>query len=201
MIFRDSIFKVLSTNVKVRIIRHFLSGPPVMSEREIAKELKISHMSVNRAVNELQSVNFLRASRAGNTNLWGINESSFSYTTIKRLLTDFSEAVNPMLSLKNTITKELKGYKIYKAVLYGSVAKSTEAPGSDLDLLIITGSSSDKKELKPAVEKLEKACLVLYGNPLSPYILTLKEYGRKQNLPVIKQAETGLLIIGKDSVK
>jgi predicted nucleotidyltransferase len=198
MIFKDSLFKALSTRVKVRIIRHFLSGPPKMSEREIAKELKISHMSVNRAVNELQAINFLRASRVGKVNLWEINESSFSYITIKSMLNGFSEAVNPILSLKNTIVRELKGYKVKKALLYGSVAKATEEPGSDLDLFIITGSESDKAALKQAVEKLEKKCLEYYGNPLSPYILTTKEYEERKNLPVIKQAEAGLLLIGKE---
>jgi len=201
MIFRDSIFTVLSTGVKIRIIRHFLSGPPRMSEREIAKELKISHMSVNRAVNELQSINFLRSSRTGNTNLWEVNESSFSYGVIKRLLSDFSGAVNPVLSLKDTINKALKGHIILKAVLYGSVAKSTEEPGSDLDLLIITGSERDKEKLKDAVEKLEKECLELYGNPLAPYVLTLKEYDDRRYLPVIKQAEAGLLVMGKDKLR
>ena len=195
MIFKDSILKVLSTRVKTRIIQHFLSGPPKMSEREVAKALKLSHMSVNRAVNELQSINFLRSSRAGNINLWEINGSSFSYKTIKRLLNGFSDAINPLISLKQTIGKALKGYRIQKAVIYGSVASAAEEPGSDIDLLIITATDKDKKSIGPAIEKLEKECLELYGNPLSPYLLTEKEYNEKRHLAVLKQAETGITII------
>jgi len=172
-----------------------------MSEREVAKALKLSHMSVNRAVNELQSINFLRSSRAGNINLWEINESSFSYKMIKKLLIDYYDAVNPLISLKNTIRKALKGYKIQKAVIYGSVAISAEEPGSDIDLLIITGTDKDKKDIEPGIEKLEKECLELYGNPLSPHLLTEKEYNEKRSLAVIKQAEAGIIIIGKDAAK
>lgn len=201
MIFKDSILKVLSTRVKVRIIQHFLSGPPKMSEREVGRALKLSHMSVNRAVNELQSINFLRSSRAGNINLWEVNDSGFSYKTIKRLLNDFSDAVNPLISLEQTIKKAFKGHKIQKAVIYGSVASSTEEPGSDIDLLVITGTDKDKIGLRPAIEKLERECLELYGNPLSPYLLTEKEFTEKRSLAVIKQAEAGLIIIGMDIVK
>jgi predicted nucleotidyltransferase len=201
MIFRDSILTALSTRVKVRIVRHFLSGPPKMSEREIAKELKMSHMSVNRAVNELYSMNFLRSSRAGKVNLWEVNEGSFSYETIKKLLSEYGNAMNPLIDLKKTIVTSLKGQVIHKAVLYGSVAKSKETPGSDLDLFIITGSDNDKLYMVPALEKLEKLCISLYGNPLSPYVLTLKEYRERRLLPVIKQAEAGMLIIGKDTIK
>lgn len=198
MIFKDSVLKVLSTRVKTRIVRHFLSGPPKMSEREAAKELKVSHMSVNRAVNELQSINFLRSSRAGNVKLWEVNESSFSYKIIKNILSDFPEAENPLLSLKKTILKGLKGYKINKAVLFGSVAGANERPGSDLDLLVVMGSEREKEKLKGAVEKLEIECLELYGNPLSPYLLTLKEYEERSSLPVIKEMKSGIMLIGKD---
>ena len=201
MIFRDSILTALSTRVKVRIVRHFLSGPPKMSEREISKELKMSHMSVNRAVNELYSMNFLRSSRAGKVNLWEVNEGSFSYETIKKLLSDHGNAINPLIDLKKTIITALKGQVIHKAVLYGSVSKEKESPGSDLDLFIITGSENDKLYMVPALEKLEKLCISLYGNPLSPYVLTLKEYRERRLLPVIKQAEAGILLMGKDNVK
>jgi predicted nucleotidyltransferase len=201
MIFKDSILKVLSTRVKISIIRHFLSGPPKMSEREIAKALKLSHMSVNRAVNELKSINFLSSSRAGNINLWEVNESSFSYKTIKRLLQDFSDAINPLFFLKKTILKALKGYQVQKVTIYGSIAGATEEPGSDIDLLIVVGSDKEKAAIRPAIEKLEKECLLLFGNPLSPYLMAEKEYRNKRNLPVIKKAESGIMITGTDNVK
>ncbi|HNZ29964.1 MAG TPA: nucleotidyltransferase domain-containing protein, partial [Candidatus Goldiibacteriota bacterium] len=79
--------------------------------------------------------------------------------------------------------------------LYGSVASGQEKPDSDIDLLIVVKDEEAANEIEPLLERLEKRCLMLYGNPLSPYILTQKEFMAKKGLPVIKNAMKGIKII------
>jgi predicted nucleotidyltransferase len=194
MIFNESVLKALSTEIKASIVRHFLSGPPKMSEREIAAELKISHMSVNRAVNELFAMNFLRVSRAGNVNLWEQNEGSFAHAELARMMKEFPGAVRPLEHLKRTLKNGLKSRGVIKAVIYGSISAGREKPGSDIDLLVVV---KDKlvKAIEPAIFKLEKECITLYGNPLSAHILSERDYAARQGLEVIKAAGKGIKII------
>jgi predicted nucleotidyltransferase len=195
MLFHETVFKALSTRLKAVIAAHFLSSPPKMSEREIAAELKISHMSVNRAVNELFAMNFLKVTRAGRVNLWELNEASFSHRVIKNVLLENKEAIQPLDSLLKTLKNGLKNSVAVKAVLFGSVSRGEEAPGSDIDLLVAVKAERDKKEMEQQLEKLGMDCIVLYGNPLSPIVLTEKEFRQSRNRGAIKEAEKGIKIM------
>ena len=195
MVFNESVLKVISTGIKARVAEFFLSNPPKMSEREIARQLKTSHMSVNRAINELFGVNFLKVVRAGNVNLWELNTDSYAYDIISAVMNKMPGAADPLKELKKTIKDGLKNSQIITAVLYGSVASGMEKPDSDIDLLIVVQDETAVKKIEPALIKLEKNCLKLYGNPLSPYIITQKEFKAKKELPIVKNAMKGIKII------
>ena len=45
-------------------------------------------------------------------------------------------------------------------MLFGSVSKAKERPGSDIDLMIVTTDEREKKKIEPAIEKLEMKCRV-----------------------------------------
>jgi len=192
MRFNEPLFKAVTTRIKAGVAMHFLRGAPKMSEREIARELKVSHMSVNRAVKELFDINFLKVSRAGNINLWELNKGSYSERALSAVLMDGVNAVNPLEELKKVLSQGLKGSGAGRAVLYGSIAKGKERPGSDIDLLLVV---DDRDAAEKAVERLEMECIKKFGNPLSAHILSEKEYEEKKGLAVIKDADTGIVII------
>ena len=195
MRFNEPILKALSTGLKARVVSHFLGGPPRMSEREIAKELKVSHMTVNRVVNELYAMNFLKVARAGTVNLWELNSGSFSAGALSAVMSASKSAVNPLLELKKVILKGLKDCGVNGAFIYGSIAPGTEKPESDIDLLVVVNTLKDRKRIGPALEKLEMQCLKLFGNPLSVHLLDKAEFEAKKGLEVIKAAQKGIKII------
>jgi predicted nucleotidyltransferase len=110
-------------------------------------------------------------------------------------LAEYGGALQPLESLVKTLKDGLKAGGAEKALLYGSIAKGTENPDSDIDLLIVAGDEKGKKQLEPHLAGLEKQCLKLYGNPLSAVVLTEKEYEAGKNKQVIKDAEKGIKII------
>ena len=60
MRFHDiDVFRFVSSPVRRRITAFLLGHSAVMSEREIAAILKVSHMSVNRALTKLAELNFV----------------------------------------------------------------------------------------------------------------------------------------------
>jgi predicted nucleotidyltransferase len=64
--------------------------------------------------------------------------------------------------------------KVQYAFIYGSIARGTEQPDSDIDLMVV-GSISPLELSKP----LRKATELL-GRPINPTVYTVAEYARKR---------------------
>ena len=78
--------------------------------------------------------------------------------------------------------------------MFGSIAKGSEKPDSDIDIFILVKNKQDREKLETSLEKLSNICLEVYGNRLSPYILTEKELKQKERLKVISEINRGLQI-------
>ena len=87
-----------------------------------------------------------------------------------------------------------------RSVLFGSIAKNEGMDDSDIDLFILVKNAEDQKKLEDSIEKLSNACLEVFGNRFSPYILTEHQYKQKQALDIIKEINKGIQIYpnGKD---
>ena len=99
-------------------------------EREIARKLKISTGSANRALNELFSSGVVRRRREGKMYFYSIDSSN-------AILIEFKKMVN--LLLIEPLVEELKKISS-RIVLYGSCALGTDNSDSDLDLFIVSNS-------------------------------------------------------------
>lgn len=172
MKFNTSLLDILNSKTKLKIVKFLITHEASMSEREIASILKVSHMSINRAMRELSEVNFVNFVTVGKAHLWKVNRKSYAFKVLSEFINGISSAKQPIEDLRNTILKNLPKAMIEKAILFGSVAKGEEKVDSDIDIFLLVKDSRDKKSLKIAIEKLSNACLEAYGNRLSPYILT-----------------------------
>jgi len=197
MKFHISLLDVLNSKIKVKIVKFLLTHEAAMSEREIASILKVSHMSINRAMRELASVNFGNFVTIGKSHLWKVNHKSYAFKVLSSLIKDVSIIKEPMEDLKDTLLKHLPGVLIKKIVLFGSVSKGLESTNSDIDIFILVKNAEDKKALEPSIEKLSNLCFEVYGNRLAPYILTEQEITKKANLKIISEIEDGAQIFQK----
>jgi predicted nucleotidyltransferase len=165
-----------------------------MSEREIASILKISHMSINRAMKELTDINFVDFVTVGKAHLWRVNTKSYAYKTLSSLMRGISLVKPPLEDLKSTILENLPKNLVKKAVLFGSIAKGLEKTDSDIDIFILVRDKDAKETLGLSIEKLSRICFELYGNRLAPYVLTEKESRQKERLKILSEAEKGIQI-------
>jgi len=195
MNFHGSMLDILTSRTRVKIIRFLLTHEASMSEREIASILKVSHMSVNRTMRVLEEAHFCSYVSVGKSHVWKVNRSSYAYKALSVLITGVTAIKTPMNDLKATLSKQLSADMIQKAVLFGSVSKGAERPGSDIDIFLMVKSSRDKERLAPLIEKLSDACFEAYGNRLIPYILTEQEMRQKKDLKILSDIETGIRII------
>lgn len=194
MIFHKSLLTVLNSKTKQKIVGFLLKHEALMSEREIAAVSGVSHMSINRIMRELAGINFVHFVRAGRAHLWRINRSSYAFQILSGLFNTLAQKTAPLEDLKRTILDKLPLPFVENLILFGSIAMGTERFDSDIDLYIQVKDESKKQEIEQAIEGLVLFCLERYGNPLSPYILTEKEWKVRKNLKLAEQIKKGTTI-------
>ena len=194
MKFHITLLDVLNSKTKVKIIKFLLTHEASMSEREIASILKVSHMSINRTMRELSDLNFVDFVTIGKAHLWKVNRKSYAFKALSILIKGVSGIKGPMQDLKDILLKYLPKSLVKRVVLFGSIAKGLEKPDSDIDIFILVKNNQDREKLETSLEKLSNICLEVYGNRLSPYILTEKELKQKEKLKVVSEINRGVQI-------
>jgi Bacterial regulatory proteins, gntR family./Nucleotidyltransferase domain. len=197
MRFNTSLLDVLNSKTKIKIIKFLLAHEATMSEREMASILKVSHMSINRAMRELADINFGHFVTIGKSHLWKVNRKSYAFKALSALIKDVSVIKDPLEDLEDILLRYLPRALIKKIALFGSVSKGLENKSSDIDVFILVKNAEDKKALEPSIEKLSNLCFEAYGNRLAPYILTEREMNQKENLKIISEIKEGVQIFPK----
>jgi len=197
MRFHISLLDVLNSKTKVKIVKFLLPHEASMSEREIASILKVSHMSINRTMRELSDINFVDFVTVGKAHLWKVNRKSYAFKALSTLIKGVSGIKEPVRELEDTLLKHLPKPLVKKVILFGSIAKASEEPSSDIDIFILVKNKQDKVKLEQSIEKLSNTCLEVYGNRLAPYILTEQQMKQKKDLKLISDIENGIQIFPK----
>lgn len=187
--------KILNSEANLKILRILLLKGLSTSGRSMAKLTGLSHMTVNRAMREFGGINLVTVKKYGLSNIWEVNKSSYAYEVFMKMMPiiDFKQAA--LEHLKATIYQGLKGAKVLRAVLFGSVSKGLEKDDSDIDLFILIKRLSDKSLVESAVDKLSDKCWSIYGNTLSPYIIDGTQYRDKSRKKLMGEIEKGIRII------
>lgn len=193
MRFRQFPEDALGSKVKVKVLLHLLSEGILTSEREVAEIVGVSHMAVNRAMKAFADLNLVSPLRVGNSLAWKVKEGSYAYSILKDLKRLAADP--PLRHLQREIKAALGAYGVTKAVIFGSVGERRERQNSDIDLLVIVEQEHGKQGVLQSLSLLAEKCLALYGNTLSPYVLTEKETQLPGNRQIMKSAERGIAVI------
>ena len=194
MVFHKSLLTVLNSKTKQKIVGFLLKHEALMSEREIAAVSGVSHMSINRIMRELAEMNFIHFVGAGRAHLWRINRGSYAFHVLSGLFNTLAQKTASFEDLKRTILDKLPLPSIENLILFGSVAMGTERFNSDIDLYIQVKDESKKQEIEQAAEELVLFCLERFGNPLSPCVLTEKDWKERSNLKLAEKIKKGIKI-------
>ena len=189
-----SLYHLMNSPLKLKIVKFLINHTASMSEREIAAVLNVSHMSVNRMMKELEFINFVSNTIIGRTHLWQVNRKSYAFECLSALVEVIDTAPEPIDDLKKTILHHLPEGMILKAILFGSVSNGAEEHNSNIDVFILVKNQKQKEAIAPSIEELSNKCLERYGNVLSPYILTEKELGQKRHVALLLEIKSGIQI-------
>jgi len=195
--FNDSLYRLMNSPAKIELLKFLLSDRPFpdMSERELARVLKIPHAAVNRAMADFEAANLVYYRAAGGAYIWNVNKAGYAYASLKKITGVMETITPPYEKLLEVLRGGLSGVLVVSAVLFGSIPGKKEKPRSDIDFFVLVKNETGKKKAEKALEKTGSKCVSFFGNQLSPYILTEKEYRAPARAKLAAEINKGVKIV------
>lgn len=160
---------------------------------EIVRLSRSGSGAVNRELKKLAAAGLLTATRRGNQTLYQANPDSPVFAELRGLIAKTSGVADHI----GQVLAPLAG-QIHLAFIYGSVARGTEGPDSDVDLLVISDALS-YGDIYSALADAEASI----GRPVNPSVYSLSEWRKRvdEENPFVTRvmAQPRILLIGKDS--
>ena len=134
------------------VILNLLKGDSHL--RQIAKDLKINHMTVKRALDILIKENVLDVRKEGKNSIYSIKKTLEAQNFVFMAeIYKFNSLIKKHPELKQDL-KKLKKLPADIITIFGSYAKWAETDESDIDIYIETQSDKIKKEASKINKKL-----------------------------------------------
>lgn len=191
MIFKDFANRWLGSKSKLKVALYFFSGRGPTGERELSRIVGLSHVAVGKILKDMKSVNFLNMSKIGNVNVWSLNEKSYAYKHAKDLQS--LAKTQPLMQLKKDLEADFGRQKnTKKVILFGSISEGLEKEASDIDVFIMVDKTVNKKIVSGKITELSEKYRELYGNNISPTIMTETELNENKSLK--ENIERGIMI-------
>ena len=172
--------KILNTELKIKILRFLCKTEAEWSGRQIAQEIKVSPAACHNALRELNNERALLFRSVGRSNLYRLNKENLIISDLlKPLYERESKIPNEIYEGIVRNISSLVINDIVSIAVFGSVKKRKERPTSDIDLLVLVKNSENKKEVEEDFGKVNQKIMGRFGNTVSPYIQTVKEFNLK----------------------
>ncbi len=182
----------LTSPLRYRIVRLLILLPEKeFTGREIARLLHVSHTGVQKAIRPIVEAGLAQEKRIGRSNVYSANKDSYLFRTFRSW---FGSEDRIQRGLVETLRSKLEDV-VVSAVVFGSFAKGSAGPTSDLDLLVVT---EDRPETEKRLMSLAGVFARRYGIRISPRVLSKAELKEKASLPYVKAAvKEGVHIAGE----
>lgn len=132
--------------------------------RAIAKAVGTSAGTTERELERLEGARLIEQQREG-------NQVYFSVRRHSEILESFSDIVRKTIGVPSTVRRSLAGLAgVERAMIFGSYARGTDKPDSDIDLLIV--GNPDRDEL---TDRLERAGHEV-GRPVNEVVMSPEEF-------------------------
>ncbi|MDO8674756.1 MAG: nucleotidyltransferase domain-containing protein [Candidatus Omnitrophota bacterium] len=188
MRFNKPLNHILDSQTKTICLRLLCNHPTEINGRQLSKIVKLSPTTVHKAMKELANEQIIILKNYGNSHVYELNKDN-------RIV---AEILKPMFNkekilLDSFIKNIVRGIKrsgfinsIFSIVLFGSVQKGTEKPGSDIDLCVVVKEQKDKKRVENLIFNMNSGLMIPLGMGIEPYVKTISEFKKDKGLGVIK---------------
>ena len=194
MRFTRYIEEILATKSDIKILRTLFRYPTKeFSENELARVAQVGQKTVNRAMPKYVSYGIVSVRTIGRANIYTLNSRHYVTEQLRSL---FRAEERSKQELKRLLSDAFCDDKtVISLEIFGSIAKGQEEPTSDVDVFILT---RDKESAEKKLQKVGETVVRKFGNVISGYILTPREFEEKRGTPTIKEIMVdGELVVGR----
>jgi predicted nucleotidyltransferase len=159
---------LLSTRTGLRVLRALVSAPDrSWTGRELATAATASPPQTLEALKRFERLGLVSRCTAGRAHLWRLTAEHVLVGPLRSLVA-FEESL-PGRFLHD-LRAALKHLPLRRAILFGSVARGTETPDSDVDLYLELADSASEEEVQARLTPIVVRFIRRYGVVLSPMI-------------------------------
>lgn len=168
--------EVLGQRSKIRILRVLFKSKIEITGRQIAQLSGLNHRTCHLALRELINEGIVTRQKVGKAHLFSLKETNYLVSHVLQPL--FKKEAGLLQTALKKITKFFNR-AVVSVILFGSFAQGRESSDSDIDLLVLVSRQKEKKKVERKFDSLNMELIDIFGNVVSPYILTLREVTKK----------------------
>lgn len=176
MKFHNPLDDILNTPVRIRLLRLLCRTRSDFTGRELARFIGYSHTHTLSALGELEADGLVTRRHVGNAYLFSVNIDN---AIVSRVLIPAFKVESHLISDLADRFYDGIGKKLISVILFGSVARGEEEPGSDVDLLLVASDGVDIEQLEEKVSEISIDASNEFGCSVMPILVTKSEYERK----------------------
>ena len=186
MIFRDLLYTLAGSKAKARVLGVMAARPFLeWTGNALAKEAGVSQPQAWKALNLLEKQGIVRHKRgAGKAVLWSFNDKHLAAPALR----DFAR---PERVFGRVLVKRLREAGalegVVRIVLFGSVARGEEEPGSDVDLFVEVENRARQRKVRDAVISALAALDDLTGSPANPVFYSTAQIRDRKRSGLLKE--------------
>jgi predicted nucleotidyltransferase len=174
-VFRRPLDAVFAAPSHLALLRVLAESPHGASGRELARLAGLSHQAANNALARLTELGLVRRVGRGRTFLYVLNTAHTLFTRLIRPLLRGEQKV--FRSLVQAVAQAVSPH-CQSATLFGSVARGSERPGSDFDLLIVVREGRARPRLMRSLSELATRASRTWGIRINPITFTAAQVRR-----------------------
>ena len=139
----------LGQKSKVTILRILYRGAE-LTGREIARKADLSPRAAQQALQELYATGVVHRKSVGASYLFSLNRSRY---VVEKILSPLFESEQGLgAAMIEELRKALPTKGIVSIIMFGSVARGENKPGSDLDIMIVLENSLNIRKITAGVQ-------------------------------------------------
>jgi predicted nucleotidyltransferase/biotin operon repressor len=168
--------EVLASKARISLLRRLYEDPSPKSGRQLARELGCSHTHAINHLRSLEDLGIIIRHRVGPANTYTFNGKSY---LVKNVITPLFEAEDNYLREVASRFSDGLHEDLVRIILFGSVAKGTANPRSDLDLALVVKDECDIDHIELEAAGIAAEAMVEFGRPVDALVFREKDFKSK----------------------
>ena len=169
--------QILDNGNKVTVLRHLVLYPSeVATGRSLARALGMNQATCNNALNSLHRAGIVTRKHAGRSAIYEVAKDTAVYEELLKPLFE-KEAEIP----EEAVRMLVRGLEVksIRAIMFGSVARGTDTPESDTDIMLVIDDAADREKVLDRLSENTPEAFARFRTGFNVTLLTEGELARR----------------------